>query len=392
MWPTESSASRTTRVRTMRIALATGLLRVPPTYFALQHADYLLGQHDFTMFTLASDVRDPSIQVPVDTVVPSVGPWRMRAGAAFIGRAAASASQARRISRFHPDLVHQHFATWSAGAVDGAARRGAPLVTTLHGYDVFIGAQAGLSPLARFHAAAVRDAAVRSDRLLAVSAYLADAARINGFPSERLHVHHQGVDSDYFTPGGRREIDGPRTLLFVGGLTAQKGVPDLLAASSRLASRAPHRLRLIGTGPLDREARDFAAKHPAIEVLGPLPRHEVRAELRAAHALILPTQAHRGRREAAGLALLEAQACGVPVIAYRSGGTPEMMLDGATGVLVDEFDVDALTRAMERMLRLSDGDRHAMGAAARAFVVDHRSTASSSAVLVDHYRDLVGGS
>jgi len=124
--------------------------------------------------------------------------------------------------------------------------------------------------------------------------------------------------------------------------------------------------------------------------LGSIPRESVLEQLRGARALVLPTRLHEGWREAAGLVLLEAQACGIPVITYRSGGAPEMVDDGRTGVVVDEDDVRALAGAIADVIDLSDHEWTAMSARARAFVVERRSLAASVLQLSATYRELVG--
>lgn len=369
----------------MRIALATGLLPVPPTYFALQHGERLQAEHEVRMFALAADIRDPAVTVEVDAVLPSVGPWPARMAAAFATAPLSSAVQSRRIADFEPDVVHQHFATWSRGALDGAARAAAPLVATLHGYDVFAAEGTSRSRLERFHRRSVADTAARADRLLAVSRYLADRAIAAGFPTDRLEVHYQGIDTEAFTPGvGPADGDVP-SIVFIGALAERKGVDDLIAASVAIAVRAPHRLCIIGSGPLGERVRAVASEYPHIDVLGSLPRQAVLAHLRGARALVLPTRLHEGWREAAGLVLLEAQACGVPVVTYRSGGAPEMVDEGITGLVVDERDVAALGDAIAELARLPQREWAAMSAHARAFVVERRSLAVSVDELLAHY-------
>ena len=163
---------------------------------------------------------------------------------------------------------------------------------------------------------------------------------------------------------------------------------DLVAASLALIERVPHRLVFVGTGPLADELRAAAGEHPHIAVRGRLDRAGVRAELQAAHATVLPTRVNDGAREAAGLVLLESQACATPVVAYRSGGTPEMLRDGQTGHLVDEGSIAALTEAIEAVLALSPAAHRAMGQAARDFVVAERSLAASAEQLAALYREL----
>ena len=104
---------------------------------------------------------------------------------------------------------------------------------------------------------------------------------------------------------------------------------------------------------------------------------------------MLPTQLDRGWREAAGLVLLEAQACGVPAITYASGGAPEMVLDGETGQVVPERDTAALGDALNSLLTLPSAEHRAMGVRAREWVVAERSLAASAAQLDAHYREVV---
>lgn len=387
----------------MRVTVTTGLLPVPPLYFVVQHALQLADRHEFCVVARAADVTDPRLAIAVDSVVPArLGPWALRQYLAL----AAGGGHARRIRATAPDVIHQHFATWMHGPTTAARQTGAPLVTTLHGYDVAAAEAAERTPLARFHARSVAQAIAGSTRLLAVSRSLADRALAAGFPADRLAVHYQGIDTEYFTPAepaptmrasADRDTDtdpdtdpdaGPPSLLFVGALAVRKGLPDLLRASIALAASSPHRLQVIGRGPLEAHLRAAAAQHPHIEVLGGLPRDGVRAAMRGASALVLPTQQDGRWREAAGLVLLEAQACGTPAIAYASGGTPEMVVDGETGLLVPERDEAALQDALRTLLALPTAERTAMGARARAWVVAERSLAASAEQLDAVYREV----
>jgi glycosyltransferase involved in cell wall biosynthesis len=103
---------------------------------------------------------------------------------------------------------------------------------------------------------------------------------------------------------------------------------------------------------------------------------------------VLPTQQDGEWREAAGLVTLEAQACGVPVVVYASGGAPEMLDDGTTGTLVPERDTRALAGAVGEILRLDPTARRHLSQAARDFTVAHRSIASSARELSERYASL----
>jgi len=375
-----------------RIAVTTGALRVPPTYFVLQHAALLADSYEFEVFARVADIRDDSQGVPIYDATRVGGSFGRRSRASLLFGGA----QTRAISRFEPALVHQHFGTWSEPAIVAARRAEVPMITTLHGYDVFAGLGAAAEPRSwprrlgdNTRARSTQAAYAMSSRLLAASRYLADRSVEGGADAGKLRVHYQGVDTDYFRPEPVPQSGEPG-IVFVGALTELKGPGDLVRASLSLAPRLPHRLVLVGEGHLRPELERATAGSPHVTFAGRLARDEVREVMRGAHALVLPTQLSEGRREAAGLVLLEAQALGVPVVTYASGGAPEMLRDGVTGLVVGERDIAALTDAIRQLLELPSAEYRRMSVQARDFVVRERSLAASAAELDTHYRELIG--
>ncbi len=368
-----------------RVAVVHGTLRVPPTYFTIQHAVPLADRFDFELFALATQVAEGASPFPVvDALGLHRRPFREREFLLplVLGRLAAA------IRRFEPALVHQHFGTWSLPARRAVRTLDVPLVVTLHGSDVFTSSYTGRDPRYRWHRANLEGVYAEAHRILCVSRFLADAAVAAGAPPARVEVHHQGIDADFLTPAqpGARPGHGPPRVVFVGRLAAYKGVPDLLEASASLRARGvEHELVLVGNGPLREELEALSRREPGVRVTGPLDRTGVRAELRAAHVVALPSTP----REAAGLVLLEAQACGVPVVAYDGGGKPEMLRPGATGLLAAQGDVADLGRRLEEVLTLGSADHAAMGRAAREFVVAERSLTVSAERLGEQYRSLL---
>jgi glycosyltransferase involved in cell wall biosynthesis len=371
----------------MKVALTTNVLAVPPTYFIVSHAQKLADRYRFEVFALMADVRDPSVTIPVHdfTAFPKLDPSRRIYFAPLAG-----AEMAKGISAFNPEIIHQHFATWSGPAISAAKKLAAPLLTTVHGYDVRALSRPIRGPMNFWHRRNVQAIQSESSRVLAVSKYLADEAIAVGFDPQRLEVHYQGVDTDFFSPpSDTGETPDVPLISFVGALSPHKGPLDLVRASIALIAKYDHRLQLIGSGPLEGAIRELALQFPHIELLGRVSKDAVRKTLMGSRAMVLPSQESHGGREAAGLVLLEAQACGTPVIAYDSGGIAEMMDAGTTGTLVPERDVAQLTVAIREVLLLSAGEYARVGAAARDFVVKKRSLTLSSVELERHYSDLM---
>ena len=387
----------------MKVALTKGTLLVPPTYFAVAHA-LAMPECDWRVFTLAARVSDPSVALPIYEAAPgALSPaLPMRA----LRQARGLGAMRRAVSSWGPDVIHQHQATWSLPAVGAARESGVPLVVTLHGGDAYPRLGRGLG--AAWNARNRRAAYEGATRLLAVSRYLADVALGAGADPARLSVHYQGVDTDWWTPAPAHcpaparnpvpaepghglvdaslpaDADTP-VVLFVGALSTMKGVDDLVEASAALATRRPHRLVLVGEGPLAPVLRASAPAH--VRLIGPLPREGVREWVRRARVLVLPTKPTQGRQEAAGLVLLEAQACGVPVVAYRTGGTPEMTAPGAS-LLTQERSPNVLARSIDEALAWSDAELAERGAACRAWVERERSLRGSVDQLRVIYDDI----
>jgi glycosyltransferase involved in cell wall biosynthesis len=372
----------------VKIAITKSTLRIPPTYFATAHAQKLGGRHDFRIFTLAADIKDTSVSVPVTDFVPRVGlTFRQRE----LMIPAFMPLMTLAVRRFGPDVIHQHFGTWSLPAVKASLQAPAPLLTTLHGSDVVALANPADTLMAKWHHRNVLAAAAQSRRILAVSRYLAGRAVALGLDAAKIQVHYQGVDTDYFVPADTAAAAEAPVVLFVGTLNTQKGIRDLIDASLAVWRRAHHRLVVVGDGPLREAVREQAASHPHIEFLGRLDREQIRRWMQQAYLLVAPSQEAGGAREAAGLVLLEAQACGTPVLAYRSGGIPEMVDDGSSGLLAAEADYPGLQAALLELLQLSGAEYCTMRRAARQFVEGSRSLAGSCAELERHYADTAAG-
>jgi glycosyltransferase involved in cell wall biosynthesis len=235
-------------------------------------------------------------------------------------------------------------------------RYGARYVVQLHGplamFAEHMNWPAPDDPLYRVGRFMERESVHRADLVLASShntaRFTADAYE---YPVERVEVIHSGVDTDRFRPEPPpHEHRGPN-VLFVGNVVSAKGVTTLLRAVTRVRVRHPGiRLRIIGIGEPRFEARllriaDRFGAGGCVELLGyvdqdRLPEHYAWADIFAGPSAYEPGP---------GNVYLEAMAAARPVIACDTGGAPEVVLDGETGVLVPPYDTHALGAAIERL-------------------------------------------
>ena len=203
------------------------------------------------------------------------------------------------------------------------------------GAGVSRGLRRRLAAIARWDAATAH----RADRYVAISQYVAD--RIDRYYNRRANIVHPPVDTSFFRPGPARPRQG---CLIVSALVPYKRVDLALSA----CAQAGVPLRIVGDGPeLPRLRR---AAGPDVEFLGPVSDEQVRHEYRSAAAFLLPGA------EDFGIAPVEAQACGCPVVALAAGGARETVADGETGILVDEPEPEAFADAVAGIHRLpADG-------------------------------------
>lgn len=186
------------------------------------------------------------------------------------------------------------------------------------------------------------------------------------WPGHAVPVIPMGVDVDRFRPADGARAEGPARFVTVARLQANKGHVHILRALARLRDAGVEaRYTIVGSGP---DAGAIAAEIAAlglgdrVEMAGTLGQDAVLALLQQADALVL---ASVGLGEAAPVAVMEAMACGLPVICSRIGGTADMMTDGVEGFLTPQGDENAITAAAGA-LATDPALRARMGAAARA--------------------------
>ncbi|CAM5703670.1 Starch synthase OS=Streptomyces griseomycini OX=66895 GN=FHS37_006068 PE=4 SV=1 [Streptomyces griseomycini] len=291
-------------------------------------------------------------------------PWTALDGANDALRTFSVADLAMAAALRDRELVHSH--TWYANLGGHLAKllHGVPHVVTAHSLEPLrpwkaeqLGGGYALSSWAE------RTAVEAADAVIAVSGAMREDI-LGCYPAldpGRVHVVHNGIDTALYRPDtgtgalDRIGLDRSRPyVLFVGRITRQKGVPQLLravrgidpAAQVVLCAGAPD------TPEIDREFRELYEELSRVRegvhwIPQMLPRPEVIQLLTHAAVFACPSV-----YEPLGIVNLEAMACGTAVVASRVGGIPEVVADGSTGVLVDADDdfEEGLARALDSVL------------------------------------------
>jgi len=286
-------------------------------------------------------------------------------------------------------LFHVHYAiphavsAFLARAILGPG--GPRIVTTLHGTDItLVGNDRSLFPMTKF-------ALEQSDGVTCVSQHLADKTRELFGLTRPLAVIPNFVDTRQFAPEPNptlREHLAPRgekILAHLSNFRSVKRVPDTVRLFARVRERLLARLVLIGDGQ-DRPEALHVARSLGVErdVIFLGKQDDVAALLAVADLFLLPSE-----QEAFGLAALEAQSCGVPVIATAVGGLPEVVEDGVSGFLLPVGDVEAMARAALELL--GDSARYAsFREAARRRAVTRFDTALIAPRYEAYYQEILG--
>ncbi len=262
------------------------------------------------------------------------------------------------------DLLHVHYAlphsvsAYLARAMQNG--RKLPFVTTLHGTDItLVGQDRSYLPITRF-------SIEQSDAVTAISEYLRQVT-LKEFDIRRpVELIPNFVNCDIFFPaedGSRRPEFAPhdeKILVHLSNFRPVKRVPDVVETFALVREKIPAKLLMIGDGP-ERATAEWMVRRKGlsrdVHFLGK--QNQVQTLLSSADVLLLPSQL-----ESFGLAALEGMACGVPAVASRVGGIPEVITDGVEGYLVEVGEVRTMAdRALD--ILTSAERREEMGRAAR---------------------------
>lgn len=295
-------------------------------------------------------------------------------------------------------LVHAHFGPEGVDIWPVVRRLGVPLVVTLHGYDITVSRavwEQENAGSARAYYPRRLIAMAKSPRVhfVAVSKAIKQAASDYGIPDDRVSVQYIGIDPSLFEPAGLPVRERPQRVLFVGRLVEKKGVAFLIQAFAQARRRVPNsQLVVVGDGPTRKELEALAARLSVPAVFaGAMSRHQVKRQLDEARVFCLPSiTAQNGDTEGLPIVLLEAQACGVPVVTSARGGVTEGMVSGQTGLAFAEKDVNALSQHLV-MLLSDDECASRMSASAYRFVRENFDVHVCTRSLEGLYDEIAGG-
>ncbi|MDQ7815063.1 MAG: glycosyltransferase family 4 protein [Patescibacteria group bacterium] len=307
----------------------------------------------------------------------------------FIWNREAKAAMAKALDEYKPDLVHLHniYHHLTTSVLQPVRRRRIPCVQTLHDYklacpnykmftegapcerckgghyleavrhhclgasfapNILAACEMGMTKFTQAYERSVKFFICPTD-------FVARKMREWGEPPSKTVVVHNPVDASSDTVEGGEDF-----ILFIGRLSEEKGVDVLIRAAARVPELE---LKIAGAGPQENALKELAKSLKAenVSFLGFLRQEQLKELRKNARAMAVPSVWY----ENAPLAVLEAMAHGLPVIASRIGGLPELVDEGKTGWLVTAQDVDAWVAALKAVLAEGRGEWEKMSRASK---------------------------
>jgi len=261
--------------------------------------------------------------------------------------------------RYSLDLLHVHYAIpHSISALlaqQMITRRRLPFITTLHGTDItLVGTDRSYFPITKF-------SIERSDGITTISEYMRQRT-VDFFGVQNpIEVIHNFVNCSLYRPDESARAGGKKRILHISNFRPVKRVLDCIQAFAKVREQVDAQLVMAGDGP-DRGPAEELARQLGVDAhvrfLGK--QDHMERLIPRMHALHLPSE-----MEAFGLAALEAMACGVPPVATRTGGVPDLITHDVDGYMEPVGDTDAQAHRLTELLtnealhgRISEAARH----------------------------------
>jgi glycosyltransferase involved in cell wall biosynthesis len=299
----------------------------------------------------------------------------------------------RRVRQLKPALVHAHFGPSAVVALPLVQHLRVPLIVTFHGYDATVRQECANKFHYTFRAYWRKKALLqhRASLFIAVSEFIRKKLLEQGYPNDRILVHYIGVDTEFFQADpsvSRRPI-----VLFAARLMEKKGCEYVIRAMEKVqASHPSWELVIIGDGPLRQSLEQLAReKLRRFRFLGVQPAAVIRDWMNQSNVFCVPSVVARdGDAEGFGLVFAEAQAMGLPVVSFASGGVPEAVAHGEAGLLAPEQDWGVLAKHLCLLVNSPDLRRR-MGDAGRKRVCAKFDLMTQTKKLEEIYRQVISG-
>ena len=289
----------------------------------------------------------------------------------------------RRVWRkVRPDVVNAHYAA-SYGLI-AALSRVRPLVVSVWGHDIYDWPRQ--SPI---HKLMMRYTLRSAEVVLSTSKVM--AAVTAPYTSRPILVTPFGVDTTLFSPNGETralELDQPFVIGTVKALEEKYGIRHLVEAMKLIKDEFPQRsisLHIYGDGSQAKSLEQLAQKlkiRDMVHFHGRIPNSRVAEVLQQMQVVVIPSVFES---ESFGVAAIEAQACGIPVIASNVGGLSETVVAGKTGLIVPVADPAAIAQAVITLME-DEGLRLDMGHAGREHVLKNYGLEQCVEVMEQAYR------
>jgi len=259
------------------------------------------------------------------------------------------------------------------------------IIVTFHGFD------AHFLPTGKHLENLVNDYKMYVEHITVNSVYLKQILVDKSFPVSKIKIIPVGLDIDVFKPTKAvKEVKSPLQLITIARLVDLKGVDYGIQVVKKLIDKGQDvNYTIVGEGPEEKRLKVLCSElgiEKNVRFLGKKSQPEIKNLLEDHHLFLMTSTIDKnGRREAFGVVSLEAQAMELPVIGFKSGGFPETILDGKTGILVDDKDVEAMAAAVETLIH----DKELllkMGKQARVHVLENFSFEKTTKKYLDLYQ------
>lgn len=281
-----------------------------------------------------------------------------------------SQKKAREIHRKNRlDIIHAHVPAGAIAGVMAGKTLGLPIVTTIHTlYFKVRGFTEEMPPLSKYMEKFI--VKLPHDKIIAVSRVIAKQLKGLGIAAEKIEIIPNGVNLRMFNPKAssvrhRLGIKDGSVVSFFGRLWKVKGVEFLIKAVPLIVEKIPNaKFLIIGDGPQKESLMKLAddlnvSKY--VKFCRSISYSEMPAYIKASDCVVLPSL-----MEGLPITALEAMGCGVPVIATRVGGTPEVVEDGKNGFLIEPRRPKSIAEKLIQLLK-DEKLRKRMGEAGRKF-------------------------